>query len=82
IMPKDVLKIYVITPENTEVSRMFNMTRANIGGSQAGATTIDYQVSNEGTINFPILGEIYVKGMTINELQAYIAGRLTGTYLR
>jgi polysaccharide export outer membrane protein len=82
IMPKDVLKIYVITPENTEVSRMFNMTRANIGGSQSGASTIDYQVSNDGKINFPILGEIYVKGMTITELQDYIAGRLTGTYLR
>ena len=82
IMPKDILKIYVITPENTEVSRMFNMTRANIGGSTTGATTIDYQVSNNGTINFPILGEIYVKGMTINELQDYIAGRLTGTYLK
>lgn len=82
IMPKDVLHIYVITPENAEVSRMFNLTRSSAGGATTGGSTIDYQVSNEGTINFPILGEIYVKGMTINELQDYIAGRLTGTYLK
>jgi polysaccharide export outer membrane protein len=33
-------------------------------------------------INFPILGTLYVKGMTVTELQEYIAGRLTGTYLQ
>ena len=81
IMPKDVLNIYVTTPENTEVSRMFNLSRSLTGGSASG-TPVDYLVSNNGTINFPILGEIYVKGMTINELQDYIAGRLTGTYLK
>ena len=90
IMPKDILSIYVSTPENNEVSKQFNLSaRPNRGnyGDQSNSTqtyeTIQrYLVSNEGMINFPILGTLYVKGMTVTELQEYIAGRLTGTYLQ
>ena len=89
IMPKDLLAIYVSTPENTAASAIFNLTvksANNAYGESSTSTSLEtskrYLVSNEGKINFPILGEIYVKGMTIPELQDYIAGRLTGTYLK
>lgn len=89
IMPKDLLAIYVSTPKNNEVSSMFNLSSmqnknqyGETGVSTSQATPQRYLVSNEGKINFPLLGELYVKGMTIPELQDYIAGRLTGTYLQ
>ncbi len=89
IMPKDLLSIYVSTPENTSVSAMFNLSSrvtrnqyGETGTSSTQETPQRYLVSNDGKINFPIIGEIYVKGMTIPELQDYIAGRLTGTYLK
>ena len=81
IMPKDILNIYVMTPENKEASSIFNFNRDAVGAS-GGQGTIGYLVNNEGKVNFPVLGEIYVKGMTVNELEEYIAGRLNGTYLK
>lgn len=89
IMPKDILSIYVSTPKNNEVSAMFNLSAmptnnsyGEVSRSNTQPVTQRYLVSNEGKINFPLLGDIYVKGMTIPELQDYIAGRLTGTYLQ
>lgn len=89
IMPKDLLAIYVSTPKNNEVSSMFNLSSylnrnsyGETGISSSQSTPQRYLVSNDGKINFPLLGELYVKGMTIPELQDYIAGRLTGTYLQ
>ncbi len=89
IMPKDLLAIYVSTPENNAVSQQFNLSSmqnrnqyGEVGTSASQALPQRYLVSNDGKINFPLLGEIYVKGMTVPELQDYIAGRLTGTYLQ
>lgn len=88
IMPKDLLAIYVSTPENNSVSAMFNLSAVpnkiqygEVGTASTQTVPQRYLVSNDGKINFPLLGEIYVKGMTVPELQDYIAGRLTGTYL-
>lgn len=39
------------------------------------------RLSDAGTISFPILGEIRVKGMTVGELQEYITNGLKGRYL-
>ncbi|HSN21664.1 MAG TPA: polysaccharide biosynthesis/export family protein [Usitatibacter sp.] len=39
------------------------------------------RLSDAGTISFPILGEIRVKGMTVGELQEYITRGLKGRYL-
>lgn len=39
------------------------------------------RLSDAGTISFPILGEIRVKGMTAGELQDYITHGLKGRYL-
>jgi polysaccharide export outer membrane protein len=39
------------------------------------------RLSDAGTVSFPVLGEIKVKGMTVGELQAYITNGLKGGYL-
>ena len=39
------------------------------------------RLSDAGTISFPILGEIRVKGMTVGELEEYITRGLKGRYL-
>ena len=39
------------------------------------------RLSDAGTLSFPILGEIKVKGMTVGALEQYIAKGLKGRYL-
>jgi len=39
------------------------------------------RLSDAGTISFPVLGEITVKGMTVGALEMYITERLKGRYL-
>ena len=39
------------------------------------------RLSDAGTISFPVLGEIKVKGMTVGALEDYIANGLKGRYL-
>lgn len=48
-------------------------TNQNYNSSYA---TMSYTVSPEGTIDFPVLGEIKVEGMTRNEVAEYIKHRL------
>lgn len=45
-------------------------------GVNQGIST--YTVSSEGTIDFPVLGMLKVKGMTREELSGYIKGELVG----
>ena len=91
IMPKDELTITLNCPEDEEAVLPFNLTaisRNNQSGSQRNRisntsyTLQTYLVSNEGTINFPILGELHVMGMTVKELEDMIADRIYGTYLK
>ncbi len=39
------------------------------------------RLSDAGTISFPVLGEIKVKGMTVGALEEYITAQLKGRYL-
>jgi protein involved in polysaccharide export with SLBB domain len=39
------------------------------------------RLSDAGTISFPVLGEIRVKGMTVGALEDYVANGLRGRYL-
>ena len=89
IMPKDILTITVNCPDNPEAATIFNLTvpsdmnstynRRNLTSQPVLQT---YLVSNDGIINFPILGEIKVLGMTNTELEKYISSKLYGTYLK
>lgn len=74
IEPNDKLSI-VVKSKDPELSSIFNKTlpndRVNTGFS-------DYSVDSQGMIDFPLLGELKVAGMTRNELSAYIKGEIVG----
>ncbi len=90
ILPKDVLTITVNCPNSPEAAKPFNLTiQASPYETTGGRTTLtsqqtlqQYVVSNDGIIDFPILGQIKVVGMTKVELENYIADKIYGTHLK
>ena len=80
IMPKDQLdiKVYTISPE---ASAPFNMSNVSVssggqGSSASGGGTQNYLVSNDGTIEFPVLGRIKVVGLTKEECEKMILEKI------
>lgn len=83
IMPKDILTITVNTV-NPEASAPFNLIVStalntanggqNIGTSRALQT---YLVDNDGTIEFPVLGNLKVGGLTKSECEKLIHDKIT-----
>ena len=82
IMPKDQLdiKVYTISPE---ASAPFNMSNVSVTSSTYGSTSStsggssqNYLVSNDGTINFPVLGRIKVSGLTKEECENMILEKI------
>lgn len=91
IMPKDMLNITVNTPNNPEASAMFNLrvqmsdeTGSSTGRSRSTSQQYlqTYLVTNDGFIDFPVLGKVKVLGMTKTELEDYLAERILGTHLK
>ena len=92
IMPKDIINITVTVPDDDKAARMFNLVvqADRYGNNTSGSynvtnqqySLLPYVVSNDGKINFPMLGEIQVVGMTKTQLEDYIADQLTGTHLK
>ena len=83
IMPKDLLTITVNTadPEvevadffNLTVQSSYNTTRPTSLSQQP--TLQQYLVSNEGTIDFPVLGSLHVSGLTKGEAEDLIREKL------
>ena len=73
IQPKDILTISVHTT-NPDASLPFNLTVANKQQSQttsltSQATLLPYLVDNEGIIDFPVVGDLKVGGLTKNEAE-------------
>lgn len=82
IKPKDLLSITVVSTE-PEASRIYNLisplpqSPTMMGGSlQSQPALQSYLVDNDGNINFPVLGKIHVKDMTLKELEAHILQKL------
>lgn len=80
IMPKDELTITVITT-NPEASAPFNLSVSNSIGTQgqlsSGAGSLQgYLVDNAGNINFPIVGQLHVGGMTKTECEQLIRNKV------
>ena len=81
IMPKDVLTITVNTV-NPEASAPYNLvvrptltsTSSTVGTS--GGSLQTYLVSNEGTIDFPVLGNLEVGGLSKSECEKMIHDKL------
>lgn len=80
IVPFDELRISVYSSigDNDELLKPFNAIRggANVNNSTNGALS-GYLVDVNGNIQFPVLGEIYVQGLTRLQLQDTITARLT-----
>ena len=81
-MPKDQLdiKVYTISPE---ASAPFNMSTVSVtsagqgsSSSTSGGGTQNYLVSNDGTIEFPVLGRIKVVGLTKDECEDMILEKI------
>lgn len=92
IQPEDKLSI-IVHSKDPELAALFNLpviaqSSRNMGlGNGTGTNSRNYNgsegvsaytVSPEGTIDFPVLGTLYVNGMTRNELSSFIKGELIG----
>ena len=83
IMPKDLLTI-VVSCTNPELAIPFNLTVASNAGmavSNSSYVTTQpvlqpYLVDNEGNINFPVLGELKLGGLTKREAERLIIDKL------
>ena len=81
IMPKDMLTILVSTTD-PEAANIFNLTvqspynTAGSGSLSQQPVLQQYLVSNDGAIEFPILGHLQVAGLTKNELEDLISDKL------
>ena len=83
IMPKDLLTI-VVSCTNPELAIPFNLTVASSAGLAAStssnvttqAALQPYLVDNEGNINFPVLGELKLGGLTKSEAEQLILDKL------
>ncbi|MDX1469894.1 MAG: polysaccharide biosynthesis/export family protein [Flavobacteriaceae bacterium] len=74
IEPNDVLSVRVSSSSiNEEIVKPFQMRnenqQGNSGGGNQSASLSGYLVSPDGTIQFPVLGEIKVKGLTRTQIQ-------------
>lgn len=83
IMPKDLLTI-VVSCTNPELAIPFNLTVASNAALAAStlsnvttqAALQPYLVDNEGNINFPVLGELKLGGLTKREAEQLIIDKL------
>ena len=83
IMPKDLLTI-VVSCTNPELAIPFNLTVASNAGIAVSTSSYvttqpvlqPYLVDNEGNINFPVLGELKLGGLTKSEAEQLIIDKL------
>ena len=83
IMPKDLLTI-VVSCTNPELAIPFNLTVASSASLTASTSSYvttqpilqPYLVDNDGHINFPVLGELKLGGLTKKEAERLIIDKL------
>ena len=83
IKPADKLSI-IVNSRDAQLTEMFNLPYAprNLGSSLTGSSrgtnqgVSVYTVSPDGFIDFPLLGQVQVEGMTRLEIAALIKGML------
>ena len=83
IMPKDLLTI-VVSCTNPELAIPFNLTVASNAGMAASSSSYvttqptlqAYLVDNDGNINFPVLGELKLGGLTKKEAERLVIDKL------
>lgn len=80
IAPSDELLI-TVTSENPAATRIYNLPSENPATMASGTAStqpqrMTYLVNPEGYINFPVLGDIYVKGLTVDQIREKIRDEL------
>lgn len=80
IMPKDLLTI-VVSCTTPELAAPFNLVVATQNNMALNTTTTQpvlqqYLVDNAGNINFPVLGELHVGGLTKKEAEQMVVEKL------
>lgn len=77
-----------VSCKNPELAVPFNVSAGSVSVSTSGKVEGKrpeqyYRVDNEGKINFPVLGKLYVSGMTLSEVSGMIrACILEGNYIK
>lgn len=83
----DKLQI-TVTCKNPELAVPFNVAPGTVSVSASGnvqGRTVEhyYRVNNDGDINFPVLGELSVAGLTLPEVSELIRNRIIeGNYIK
>ncbi|MBB4080239.1 polysaccharide export outer membrane protein [Lewinella aquimaris] len=85
VQPEDLLRI-TVTSLNMEAAAPFNVDQSRSGGQTGGASqspeqlelSTGYFVDQEGNIDFPGLGKLYVVGKTLEEIKGQILEELEG----
>jgi len=79
IKPNDMLRIIVSGAEDPDTYMPFNLLTSvpyNENATQANATLQSYLVDTRGTIDFPVLGKLYVVNSTTNQVKQLITEKL------
>ena len=80
VQPKDQISI-LVSSKDPQLAALFNLPRVQyrVGDNNMQNTSGDvsgYTLDTEGYIDFPVLGRLYVAGMTKSEIASYIKKRL------
>jgi len=86
IKPKDLLSITVVSTQ-PEVSKIFNLITPQISDLTSTSNNITsiptlqtYLVTNDGTINFPVVGVLKVSNLTREEMKTLIQGKIASSF--
>lgn len=71
----DKISIQVFST-NAELAAPFNVTSGMISDAGQRVANSIYTVDKLGNINFPVLGQMYVQGKTLNEVQEWISSEI------
>lgn len=82
IKPDDLLQI-TVTALDTKAAQPFNLASVTYDTTtqSGGAQQLNYLVDTNGGIDFPVLGKLYVGGLTRDELIAFLKSKLTPDYI-
>lgn len=75
VVPKDLLTI-IVSCSTPELAAPFNLVNPETGNEKTASTPQQYLVDNQGNINFPMLGEIHIGGLTKLEIESLLMEKL------